>query len=97
MNLEVNEYYLNASGEIVKIISKESSIYMDTADTDYNSVGKCIGDCREYDLIAHIPKELHWWIIFSIKCYHVSKSLRNKTIRRYNNRSNLEKQMKKDN
>lgn len=78
MKLEVGKHYLNTSGEIKKIdytglviINYENTfVFYDTCDKYYEQDGKCIGDMREFDLIAEIPKELHQLLIQTIKDYH---------------------------
>lgn len=93
MNLEVGNYYLNAIGEIVKIDSSwlnthfniRDNYYYDINDTAYFENGKTVGDCREFDLIAEIPKELHWNLMYNIKNFHTNGNVRKKLRRKYNN------------
>ena len=78
MKLEVRKFYLNASGEIIKIndagwvvINYENTfVFYDTSENYYEQDGKCAGDRRAFDLIAEIPKELHQYLIQTIKDYH---------------------------
>ena len=78
MKLEVGKHYLNAGGEIVEIdytgmakINYENTfVFYDTSEKYYEENGKCIGDCREFDLIAEIPKELHQYLNQIIKDYY---------------------------
>ena len=90
MNLEVNEYYLNASGEIVKIDYKSPNndvFYTLDSGIEYFSNGKYWNDDSDskIDLIAHIPKELHWWILYNIKNFHTNGNVRKKLRRKYTN------------
>lgn len=85
LKIEVGHYYLNANGEIVKIIDGHDSIhflikdfyYYDISDNSYFENGKCSGDCREFDLIAEIPKELNQYLIQTIKDYHTDLDFKN--------------------
>ena len=73
MKVEAKEYYLSAGGEIVQIEYFDKSVYYDTSENYYEENGKCIGDCREFDLIAHIPKELHLHILNEINSFYTDK------------------------
>ena len=37
------------------------------------------------EFIAEIPKELHWWIIYNIKNFHINENVRKKLRRKYTN------------
>jgi len=84
MKLEVDEYYLNASGEIVKIseaydnthFNIKSFYYYDEADTSYFENGKVTGNVSCYDLIAHIPKPLHQFLLQQINDYYADEDFR---------------------
>ena len=70
MKLDVGEFYLSAGGEIIEInFFNKYSMFEDINCNSYFESGECDGDCREFDLIAHIPKELHFDIIKTIKAY----------------------------
>lgn len=70
MKLEVGEFYLSASGEIIKIDWFNTETFEDNSSNTYFENGKCDGDAREFDLIAEIPKPLHQYLIQTIKDYH---------------------------
>lgn len=79
MKLEVGEYYLSAGGEIVQIehmLNQVENIYLDGSDNNYSEDGKCKGDWREFDLIAHISKELHKHILNEINTYYTDKDFK---------------------
>ena len=90
MNLEAGNYYLNANGEIVKINGSDNSLntFLDTNDNEYKSNGVCVGGMRVFDIIAEIPKELHWNLMYNIKNFHTNKNVRKKLRRKYNNYMN---------
>lgn len=94
MKLESGKHYLNASGEIVKIIIKddENVIYKfkDGNQLCYLENGRFLCDKEEsgFDLIAEIPTELHWSIIQQVLNYHKNINSRNKIKRRYQNFKN---------
>lgn len=88
MNLEVGNYYLNASGEIVKIESEHSGDYnfMDTNMRTYLINGRYRSyEQSKEDLIVEIPKELHWNLMYNIKNFHTNGNVRKKQKRKYNN------------
>ena len=70
MKLEINEFYLNASGEVVKITDKYFYSYCDTNENEYFDDGTTSVRPQPNDLIAEIPKELHKYLIQTIKDYH---------------------------
>lgn len=82
VELQVGEFYLSASGEIVKICSigievinyKNTKVFYDIGDNYYEYGGTCVGNIREFDLIAHIPKELHYMITKLINNYHTKEN-----------------------
>ena len=76
MKLEVGEYYLSAGGEIVEIEYFDNTVYYDNSENHYEENGKCIGDAIEFDLIAHIPKQLHKHILNEINSYHTDKDFK---------------------
>ena len=85
MNLEVGNYYLNASGEIVKIELQEKDIFIDTNGYKYFDDGDAIDLTAKYGLIAEIPKELHWNLMYNIKNFYTNGNVRKKLRRKYNN------------
>lgn len=75
MKLEVGEYYLSAGGGIIKIVhyDKYGFRFEDENVNYYKEDGVIYGDCREFDLIAHIPKQLHKHILNEINSYYTDK------------------------
>ena len=74
MKLEVGEYYLSAGGEIIEInFFNKYNMFEDINCNSYFENGKCDGDYREFDLIAHIPKELHLHILNEINSFYTDK------------------------
>lgn len=76
MKLEVGEYYLSAGGEIIEINYFNTETFEDINENLYFENGKCDGDCREFDLIAHIPKDLHLYLLQSINDYCIDEDFR---------------------
>lgn len=78
MKLEVGEFYLSAYGEIVNINGKDKDIFLDTNSNGYflNGHVRPKDKISVYDLIAHIPKELHYKIIDIIKDYYTIPLIR---------------------
>lgn len=75
MKLEVGEFYLSAGGEIVQIqlINKKESMfpYQSVSGSIFMQDGSYFEDEEnQQDLIAEIPKELHQYIIQTIKDYY---------------------------
>lgn len=72
LKLEVGEFYLSASGEIININGKDGDMFLDTNSNGYflNGNVRPKDKTSVYDLIAHIPKELHYDIIKTIISYH---------------------------
>lgn len=79
MKIEVNEYYLNASGAIINIIkiNKHENAFEDNFGKVYLTDGK---DANYHiiksdkDLIVHIPKALHYDLLKRIESYHTNDS-----------------------
>ena len=74
MKLEVGEFYLTEDGRIIKITeNKQKDLFLDSDDYFYNEIGvnEIINTNR--NLIAHIPKELHYRICEMIKNYHTDE------------------------
>lgn len=75
MKLEVGEVYLNAAGNIVKIDSYIKGVYPFKTKNNYSykANGRYNDNKTELDLIAHIPKELHYEICRTIKVYYTDE------------------------
>ena len=73
MKLEVGEYYLSASGEIIEIEDTEDDMFTDSSNNNYLENGRVDGDWRAFDLIAHIPKSLHLHILNEINSFYTDK------------------------
>ena len=88
LKLEVGKFYLSASGEIIKIngSNKNLNTFLDINDNEYEVNGICVGDMRLFDLIAHIPKALHFDIIKTIKAYHSNNRIKECIDNIYNNK-----------
>ena len=78
MKLEVGEYYLSAGGEIIKIVNydKYGFRFEDENVNYYKEDGVIYGDAREFDLIAHIPKDLHLYLLQSINDYYIDEDFK---------------------
>ena len=77
MKLEVGKFYLTEDGKIIKIVEKlEKGLYLDSDDYFYNEIG--VNDIIDTsrNLIAEIPKELHQYIIQTIKDYHTDSDFK---------------------
>ena len=77
MKLEEGKYYLTEDGKIIKIVEKqEKDLFLDSDDYFYNEIGvnDIINTSR--NLIAEIPKELHQYIIQTIKDYHTESDFK---------------------
>lgn len=74
MKLEVGKHYLTEDGRIVKI--KEFGVYqfLDEDDFIYDENG--INGDYTRNLIAEIPKELHQYLIQTIKDYHTDSDFK---------------------
>mgnify|MGYP003466971245 FL=1 len=71
MKLEAEKFYLTEDGKIIKIVEKqEKDLFLDSDYYFYNEIGvnDIINTSR--NLIAEIPKELHQYLIQTIKDYH---------------------------
>lgn len=80
MKLEVGEFYLSANGNITKIIEctdceelQDEYNYKSNDDEWYRHDGNYGENNSEKDLIAHIPKELHYSICSMVEDYHTKK------------------------
>jgi len=77
MKLEVGEFYLSASGEVIKIDTfKEDSFISNTKDSFFKNGLYINGEKHKFDLIAHIPKELHHSICELINDYHTNNYIK---------------------
>ena len=77
MKLEVEKFYLTEDGKIIKIVEKqEKDLYLDSDDYFYNEIG--VNDIIDTsrNLIAEIPKELHQYLIQTIKDYHTDSDFK---------------------
>lgn len=70
MKLEVGKHYLSASGEVVKITYFDEHYFYSDGGIEYSSDGKYLINDHYNDLIAEISKELHQYLIQTIKDYH---------------------------
>ncbi len=79
MILEVGEFYLNASKEIVKI-DRFNTIrcrYYDRFDNEYEINGKyLIANPHNKDLIAHITKQLLNHLVVEVNSYHIDNEFK---------------------
>ena len=76
MKLEVGKFYLCASGGIVQITHMVFCDYCDTNDNGYFDDGTTYVEPQPNDLIAEIPKELHQYLIQTIKDYHTDSDFK---------------------
>ena len=80
MKLEIGEFYLTSEGEIAKIDGIDGDNFLDSNFNSYKESGQYLSGLfplskhSKYDLIAHIPKELHYKIIKVINEYHTGKN-----------------------
>ena len=80
MKLEIGEFYLSSKGEIAKIHGKYGDKFLDSNFNSYKESGQYfsgpfpLSKHSKYDLITHIPKELHYKIIKVINEYHIGKN-----------------------
>lgn len=78
MKLEVGEFYLSASGEIVNINGKNEDMFLDTNSNGYflNGNVRPRNKISVYDLISHVPKQLHYELIRVVNEYHTNKDFK---------------------
>ena len=76
MKLEVGKHYLSAGGEVIKITRKKSQYFTSTYDNEYDTDGSYLYEPHPNDLIAEIPKELHQYLIQTIKNYHTDSDFK---------------------
>ena len=75
IKIEKGGFYLNVNGEIVKISKRSDGFFEDENGYTYNENGLFLGcSTSNYDLIAYIPKELHYNILKTINEYHKNES-----------------------
>lgn len=85
LKLEVGEFYLTEDGRVIKIVeNQEKDLYLDSDDYFYNDIG--VNDIVNTgrNLIAHIPKELHYTLCTTIKSYHTDEKAKLHINNRYN-------------
>lgn len=88
MKLEVGEFYLTEDGRIIKIYeNKQKDLFLDSDDYFYNEIG--VNDIinTNRNLIAHIPKQLHYKIMDIIKDYYTIPMIRDSINNLYEKRS----------
>ena len=73
IKIEQDGFYLNAMGEIVKIELRVDGLIYDESGNMFYVGGESYDD-SQYDIIAYIPKELHYEILKMITDYHLSGS-----------------------
>ncbi|MGL5752144.1 MAG: hypothetical protein ACRCXT_16545 [Paraclostridium sp.] len=77
LKLESGEFYLTEDGRITKIVEKqEKDLYLDSDDYFYNDIGVNDIANTNRNLIAHIPKELHYRICELINDYHTNNEVK---------------------
>lgn len=75
IKIEQDGFYLNAMGEIIHIETRGDGYFLDENGNKYSINGVFGGgNNSDYDLIAYIPKELHYGILQKIDNYHKSNS-----------------------
>lgn len=75
IKIEQDGFYLNAMGEILHIEIIGDGDYLDENGNKYSINGVFGGSNNsDYDLIAYIPKELHYNILKIINNYHKNES-----------------------
>lgn len=91
MKLQVGEFYLSANGNITKIIEctdcdelQDEYNYKSNDDEWYRYDGNYGENSSQKDLIAHIPKELHYRICDMIKNYHTDEKAKFHIDNKYN-------------
>lgn len=76
IKIEQDGFYLNAMGEII-CIKEVMGEYFDGNLNLYLADGTFEDGGRQmYDLIAYIPKELHYRLLNMIKSYHKNESVK---------------------
>lgn len=88
MELKVGEFYLTEDGRIIKIAEKcDDNNYLDGDDYYYNKSGiNDITDTKR-NIIAYIPKELHYKIYELINDYHTNDEVKVFIDSNYENKS----------
>lgn len=71
IKIEQDGFYLNAIGEILHIEIRDDGIPIDDNGHKYGEDGSFL-DCSnsDYDLVAYIPKELHYSVLKTINNYY---------------------------
>ena len=93
IKIEQDGFYLNAMGEIIHIKTRGDGYFLDENGNKYSINGVFGGgNNSDYDLIAYIPKELHYRLLESINGYHTCKPVKtfiNKLYKELNEMQNL--------
>jgi len=92
MKLEVGEFYLTEDGRIIKIVENGKYQFLDKDDFIYDENGINDESNTNRNLIAHIPKGLHYKIIDIIKDYYTIPMIRDSINNSYKKRSKWQKQ-----
>lgn len=77
MKLEIGEFYLTSEGEIARIDRKDGDKFLDSNFNSYKESGQYLSGLfplskhSKYDLIAHIPKELHFKLLKMVNDYYL--------------------------
>ena len=94
MKLEVGEFYLSANGNITKIVEcadceelQDEYNYKSNDDEWYRYDGNYGENNSQKDLIAHIPKQLHYKIMDIIKDYYTIPMIRDSINNLYEKRN----------
>lgn len=79
MILEVGEHYLAANGNIIKIIKYR--LHIDLFLSNIDVLHKCNGIVKkgfnnDFDLIAHIPKQLLNHLVVEVNNYHTDNEFK---------------------
>lgn len=92
MKLQVGEFYLSAGGEIVKIAAPyNKTLFEDNSGRVYSKNGIYLETSYsdDEDLIAHIPKELHYKICDLINDYHMFPTIKENIDIFYKNKTTI--------
>lgn len=71
MKLEVGEFYLTEDGRVIKILENGKYQFLDKDDFIYDENGINDESNTNRNLIAHIPKQLHFRLCEIIEDYHI--------------------------
>lgn len=87
LSLEGDKIYLTSLGEITKILHKTGNLYKCSNGTEYNISGHDVRDDSSKDIIAEVPKELHFEMLRVINEYHTNKEFKFIVDKNYHNRN----------